>query len=135
MIPKTILLLEDSPESLSVLREVLNQAGFRVLEAGDSEEAVELCKRHRRDLSLMISDVVLTGVTGPATAERIKLYCPDLPILYISGHGRDELLNRGLLDREETAWGSVRFLQKPFTTGELRNRVNAILNSSGSTSR
>ncbi len=130
MLPKTILVLEDSPESLMVLREVLNQAGFRVLEAGDGNEAIEVCRQHRRDLSLLISDVMLTGITGPATADRIRVLCPDLPILYISGHDRDELLNRGLLDREELHSGEVRFLQKPFTSMELKERVNAIVSHS-----
>ncbi len=129
MLPETILVLEDNPDSLVVLRSVLNQAGFRVLEATDGEEAIQVCDQHRRDLALMISDVVLTGVTGPAISDQIKRFCPNLPVLYISGHDREELLNRGLLDQEEIQAGEDRFLQKPFSAAELKQRVGAILAS------
>ncbi len=129
MRPETILLLEDNPDSLVILRGVLNNAGFRVLEATDGEEAAEVVRQHRRELSLMISDVVLSGVAGPAIVGKVKRFCPDLPVLYISGHAREELLNRGLLDREELESGENRFLQKPFTSSELKERVAAILSS------
>jgi two-component system, cell cycle sensor histidine kinase and response regulator CckA len=113
----TILLLEDEDGVRSLARRVLEQQGHHVLEARDGPEALDLLGRHAADLDLVLSDVIVPEIGTNDLENDLRRHRPDLPILYMSGYSRDEMVERGLVP------SGGAFLQKPFTAEELGQLV------------
>ncbi|MEO8563101.1 MAG: ATP-binding protein [bacterium] len=105
-----VLLVEDEEGVRRVARRALELQGYRVLEAASADEALALAAAH--PIRLMISDVMMPGMLGPALAKEIHRFLPDLPVLLMSGHS-DQVVREGLIDP------SVLFLPKPFTPSQL----------------
>ena len=118
---ETILILEDEDALRSLIRQVLCKAGHNVLDTGDPHEAIRLCERHFKDISLFITDIVLPKMNGNIVAERILQLCPEMKIIYTSGYpGKADIPNMG--NDSGTA-----FLEKPFTPDALMRKVRAML--------
>lgn len=118
---ETVLLVEDEEEVRSLLAESLRLDGYRVLEAGQGEQALALAAVHRGPLHLAISDMVLPGMSGPQLMHGLRRLRPETKALFISGYteaalGQSELLETGAL-----------FLQKPFSVDELGLKMRQIL--------
>jgi PAS domain S-box-containing protein len=105
-----VLLVEDEEGVRRVARRALELHGYRVLEATNGQEALALAAAH--PIRVMITDVMMPGMLGPALVREVRRSLPDLPVLYMSGHS-DEVVREGLLDP------SVPFLPKPFTPSQL----------------
>ena len=120
---ETILLVEDEDAVRSLARQVLEQQGFTVLEAKNGEEALEFVDQHRVALHLLITDVVMPGMSGPEVAEHLGKQQPDLRILYISGY-TDNAIGDGTVLEAGTG-----YLQKPFSPDALLQKVRSILDS------
>jgi PAS domain S-box-containing protein len=105
-----VLLVEDEEGVRRVSRRALELHGYRVLEASNGDDALALAAAH--PIRLMISDVMMPGMLGPALAKQVHRLLPDLPVLFMSGH-TDQVVREGLLDP------SVPFLPKPFTPSQL----------------
>ena len=119
---KTILLLEDNPAVReSIVTFLLCKGEYCVLEAADRAEAVELCQRHRGDIDLLIADVAIGGQSGMDIANELKILCPALRLLFISGYPPEHLVANGKLQSGDVC------LQKPFTPDELLQRISKIL--------
>ena len=116
-----VLLVEDDPAVRGLVRHVLSEHGYSVLEAPESNAALALFEEHHGEIDLLITDLVLPGLSGDGLAARIAEARPDLPTLFISGYSETFLGERGVV-RED-----VRLLQKPFEAGELLARVEALL--------
>jgi PAS domain S-box-containing protein len=117
---ETILLVEDDDTVRRVARLILTQQGYRVLEAGTAEGASETFIRHADEIDLLVTDVSLPGINGPALARRLVALRPRLGprVLLISGH-----VNPGSLDGYET----MKLLTKPFRSSELLRAVRDAL--------
>jgi CheY-like chemotaxis protein len=127
---KTVLVLEDEQSVALFLKTVLEKCGSRVLHAATGELAVTLCEHHHGAIDLVIADVILSGGTyGIDVARRLARYGPALPVLFISGHSRDDLVNHGLLDPGNGLFRKTDFLQKPFSPSLLATRVRLLLNA------
>jgi PAS domain S-box-containing protein len=113
-----LLLVEDEEGVRRVSRRALELHGYQVLEAANGEDALVLAAAH--PVTLMITDVMMPGLLGPALAEQVHLLLPDLPVLFMSGH-TDQVVREGLLDP------SVPFLPKPFTPSQLVASVRQLL--------
>jgi len=118
---ETILVLEDEQALRTLIREVLTREGHTVLDTGDADEALALCRRHSGEISLLITDIVLPKSSGPKVAELVAQMQPDVRVIYTSGypgklHVPDMLRRRG----------SVLF-EKPFTADTLIRKVRAVL--------
>lgn len=118
----TILVVEDEEALREVTTRVLERAGYHVLVAANGDEALELAADAVR-IDLLLTDVVMPRMSGPEVARRLARQHPDLTVLYMSGHARDQLAPRGVLDPD------VRLLSKPFTPEELRGAVAACLDT------
>lgn len=118
---RTVLILEDEPSLLKMMVLVLEAHGFRTRGAGTVEEALEIAREQDTDLGLLISDVFLHGISGRGAAERIRDIQPSLECLFMSGYGRANLVERGVLLPEDA------FLQKPFRPQELLAHVRAVV--------
>jgi two-component system cell cycle sensor histidine kinase/response regulator CckA len=119
---ETILLVEDEIAIRELVRKVLTGYGYEVLEAPDARAAVRLAEKHARSIHLLLSDIVMPGLSGPELAQRLALSRPDMRVLYMSGFG----------SRLSTGFGSlssqVALLHKPFTPEILATKVRECLN-------
>ena len=117
----TVLVVEDQGEVRALMREVLEEQGYRVLTAGSGEDALEVAKEHLDSIHLLVTDVVLPGMTGPQLAETIRPLKAGLPVLYTSGYTDNVAVRRGLLDP------AFQYLAKPFSPEGLVAKVEEIL--------
>jgi len=116
---ETVLVVEDEPAIRSLACEMLEAQGYRAIGAGSGEEALGLAVRHPGPIDLLVTDVVMPGLAGPALADRFRLVRPGTRVLFISGYEGDDLVRRGMSD--------VLFLPKPFTADVLGRRVREAL--------
>ena len=107
----TVLLVEDEPMVRAVAERALTRHGYTVITASNGEEALEVIDRGE-EIALMISDVVMPGMDGPATVREARKTRPDLPILFMSGYAEEQL-------RKSIDLDNVGFLPKPFSVQEL----------------
>ncbi len=121
---ETILLVEDEPSVRRASRRFLEEHGYKVLEAVDGGDAIRLCERHEGPLDLVITDVVMPGMSGRELGERVARLRPETPVLYVSGYVDTALVRTGL---PET---SVQLLQKPFSAESLARKVREMLDPS-----
>jgi two-component system, cell cycle sensor histidine kinase and response regulator CckA len=114
---ETVLLVEDERSVRKLARELLENVGYRVLEAADGDEALALARRHKVDL--LVTDVVMPRMKGPELVQRMRERWPELPVVLMSGHtGRSDTPSEPLL-------------LKPFTPAQLATRVRAALDTDG----
>jgi hypothetical protein len=118
---ETILVVEDQPALRELVRRVLEQKGYRVLEAPNGEQAVRVAEGSARPIQLVITDVVMPGMNARAMAERIRGVWPTVRVLYMSGYHDDDVMLQSL------ATAKVDFLQKPFLPYDLAEKVRAVL--------
>jgi CheY-like chemotaxis protein len=118
---ETILLVEDEASVRLIARKFLKSRGYKVLEAGQAEEAQQLCRQHAGQIDLLITDVIMPGMSGPQLAENLTLSCPHLKVLYISGY-TDEILGQ-----HQAQIVGLSFLEKPFTSDALALKVREAL--------
>ena len=117
---ETILLVEDEEDLRESLRDVLQEEGYRVLDAADAIAALELLERDAGPLHLLLTDVVMPRMSGRELAQRIRQSRPDVRVLFMSGW--DPHASR--LWQEEPG---VSLLPKPFTSDELSDKIRQLL--------
>jgi PAS domain S-box-containing protein len=122
---ETVLVVEDQAEVRKLMVEGLTQYGYRVIEAGRGDEALTLCGSFPDEIHLLITDVVMPGITGPEVASRAASARPRMRVLYISGYTENLIAHQGVLD------AGVAYLQKPFTAGALAQKVREVLDNTG----
>lgn len=119
---ETILVVEDDPMVREFTVSVLEEAGYRILAAGDGPEALGLLEQHCADIRLLFTDVVLTGpMNGRQVADEAIKQCPTLKILYTTGYTKNAIIHPGRLDE------GVELLSKPFQARELLLKVRRML--------
>ena len=118
---ETVLLVEDEEMVRRMTREVLEGAGYRVLEAASGFEALRVSASHTGRLDLVLTDVVMPGMSGRELAERLAPVRPGMKVLYMSGHTDDAIFHHGVTQ------AGTGFLQKPFTPDALERRVRDLL--------
>jgi signal transduction histidine kinase/CheY-like chemotaxis protein len=114
---ETILLVEDEEMVRNMLRASLEAEGYRILEAPGPAEALRLSADHGGPIHLLVTDVVMPGMSGREVAGRLAASRPEMRVLYISGYTDEAIVRHGLLER------GVEFLQKPFSPSALRRKV------------
>jgi PAS domain S-box-containing protein len=119
-LPIRVLLVEDEDMVRSVARRVLEQQHIRVVEAENASVALAIFEAHPSEFDVVVSDVVMPGMSGPALIELLLLIRPDLKVLYMSGYANDALVNHSVVER-----GFI-FLQKPFAPVELVRKVREL---------
>lgn len=120
---ETILVVEDEPGVRALLRRMLGSRGYKVLEATNGAEALELIEQHTGPLDLVVSDVVMPHLGGRPLYERLAASRPGLKVMFLSGYTDDAVVRQGILSDR------VPFLQKPFTAAALAQKVRQVLDS------
>jgi CheY-like chemotaxis protein len=118
---ETILLVEDQKEVRDVARETLSRHGYVVLEAAEGYTALGLLQTHDGPVDLLLTDVVMPGMTGRELADRVTAQHGSVRVLYTSGYTDDAIVRHGVLEP------GIDFLQKPFNTDQLLARVRNAL--------
>ena len=120
---ETVLLVEDDPAVRSVVRRGLENHGYQVLEADGGPTALAIAKEHGTGIAILLTDVVMPGMSGPEVVERMASARPLMSVLYMSGYTGDELAERGV-EGENTG-----FIQKPFSAAQLARRIRVLLDA------
>ena len=120
---EVILVVEDESALRALIKEVLQSLGYRVLEAPNGSEALVLAEWHHEPISLMLTDVVMPGMSGRELADRLVVLRPKTRVLFMSGYTDDAVFHHGVVP------SGVPFLQKPFTSDALACKVREILDA------
>lgn len=120
---ETILLIEDNDAVRALTKRALQRYGYTVLDTSGGSNGLHLAATHRAPIHLLITDVVMPGISGRMVAERIRESHPETKILYVSGYGNEEVGRTGVLH------DAVHFVQKPFTPAAIAHKVREILSS------
>jgi two-component system, cell cycle sensor histidine kinase and response regulator CckA len=118
---ETILVVEDQPDVRDFACGVLRALGYRVLDAADGAEAIRVAQAATEPIHLLLSDVIMPGMTGREVAERLQLHDPRMRVLYMSGYTDDVVVDRGVLQ------AGVSYVAKPFSPDELADKVRQAL--------
>jgi two-component system cell cycle sensor histidine kinase/response regulator CckA len=116
---ETVLVVEDEDDLRRLLLEVLRGRGYTVLEASRPEQALEVSEQYAGHIDLLVTDVVMPNMNGPALAAKLRQQRPELPVLFISGYS-------------EPAQAPRPFLKKPFPPEALAQAVRALLDQESS---
>jgi CheY-like chemotaxis protein len=117
----TILVVDDEPDARAGVAEILRRRGYRVLEARDADDAVDVASNVLAPIDLLVSDVVMPGVGGPELADRIRILFPDIGVLFVSGYSDIEATSPSL--------HGAALLRKPVQGAALAAAVHDALGS------
>jgi two-component system, cell cycle sensor histidine kinase and response regulator CckA len=118
---ETVLLVEDQAGVRTLARRVLERGGLTVLEAAGPSEALRTVEEYEGQIDLLLTDVVMPGMDGPALAECIAVRRPGIRVLFMSGYPDDAVAPHGVLEPD------VAYLEKPFDPETLLRSVEAVL--------
>jgi DNA-binding NtrC family response regulator len=118
MSTKTILVVDDEPDLLELLDQVLEMHGYIVLQAGSAQEAIEVWKNKSEQIDLLLTDLTMPGgISGVALAGKLQAHKPLLKIVYTSGHERETAAEKYSLLPDTS------FIQKPFNPSALAELI------------
>jgi PAS domain S-box-containing protein len=118
---ETILVVEDEEEVRKLAVQILSKHGYKVLEASHGGDALLICEQWKKEIHLLLTDVVMPKINGPDLARRLKFFHPGMKVLFMSGYTDAAILQNGVLDRK------MPFLQKPFSMEGLAGMVREVL--------
>jgi CheY-like chemotaxis protein len=117
----TILLVEDEAAVREVARRSLTEAGFIALTASDASQALRICESHDVEIDLLLTDVVMPSMSGPALWDSVRRDRPDIPVLYMSGYSGTAIAQHAVLAE------GTHLIEKPFNGATLVRRVRELL--------
>ena len=118
---ETVLVVEDQADVRKLTLAMLEGQGYRLLEATNGSEAISLCERYPEPIHLLVTDVVMPGMTGRELARLLSEVRPSLKTLYTSGYPANAIAHEGVLDP------GVAYLPKPFSPAQLAAKVRDVL--------
>jgi PAS domain S-box-containing protein len=124
---ETVLLVEDSGVVRGLVREILERNGYIVLEASQGSDAILVCSGHKGPIHLILTDVVMPGMSGRELCTMLTPLYPGVKVIYMSGHTDDAIGHHGVLDP------GTAYIQKPFTPNALERKVREVLDTGRNT--
>jgi CheY-like chemotaxis protein len=118
---ETVLLIEDDRSLRDLLCEILEGAGYTVLVADGGAKALQIAEEYAGAIQLIVTDVIMPGLSGRQAAEKIKAARSEVEILFISGYTSEAIEKHGVLAP------GAKFLSKPFTTEDLLRKIRDVL--------
>jgi two-component system, cell cycle sensor histidine kinase and response regulator CckA len=120
---ETILIVEDEEAVCTLVKKILLSAGYQVLTAINGGEALMLLERRREPVHLLLTDVVMPGMSGRELADRLLKIHPEMKVLFMSGYTDDAIVHHGVLDSD------AQFIGKPFAMTTVQRKVREVLDS------
>jgi len=118
---ETILLIDDEADVLELLRRSLGSLGYDTLTARDGLAAVAIARARTAPIDLILSDVIMPGMSGPEAVAAVRMLHPEAKVLYASGYTADAITDRGVLPP------GVELVEKPYTTTQVASRIRSVL--------
>jgi len=123
---ETILAVEDEMEVRKLVAQILTGQGYTVIEASDGKEAMKVARENAgKKIHLLLTDVVMPGMSGRELAITLGLHHPKMKVLYMSGYTDNAIVHHGVLEE------GVNYIQKPFTLNALARKVREVLDQRG----
>jgi CheY-like chemotaxis protein len=123
---RTILVVDDEQEILNFVQSALNRVGFNVVQALNGDMALELFEKLPTPVDLLLTDVVMPGMSGPMLVDRLLAMQPSLPVLFMSGYDDRQVVQRYVLKE------GFALLPKPFSLDALSDKVHELIPASPS---
>ena len=117
------MVVEDNVMVREMTCELLNTAAYIVLEADSAEQAIKLLQSHGKPIDLLLSDVIMPVMNGPAMYELLKTFQADLKVLYMTGYSENIFSSSGTGD------DSINYIRKPFTPNALFDEIDKLLSN------
>jgi DNA-binding response OmpR family regulator len=117
----TVLVVDDEEDLRDIMRRMLERRGFTALVAGDSGQAIEVCREHPGDIDVLVTDLGLPGVSGGELSRTASELRPGMQVIYISGLPREIAVADGLIAEDAL------LVKKPFTTEGLIQALRSVL--------
>jgi len=118
---RTILVLDDEADVRKMVAAMLTSNGYKVLNAENGDNAIKAFKKSKQPIDLLLLDVVSPGMSGPMVADRIAELQPGLRVLFMSGYGSTNVVQRYVVEK------GYALLTKPFTEPQLAKKVREVL--------
>jgi DNA-binding NtrC family response regulator len=118
---ETILVVEDEEEVRKLAVRILQRQGYTVLDAPDGDGALVICGERKDPIHLILTDVVMPGMSGRQLADRLGSFHPEMKVLYMSGYTDNAITHHGVLEK------GMNYIQKPFTVDSLIRKVREVL--------
>jgi len=118
---ETVLLVEDEPAVREMTLAALQGYGYTVLAASNAEDALQTVAAKHGQIDLLLTDVVMPGLSGPQLADHVRRTHPAIAVVFMSGYTSDAMLRQGIES------GDVHFVQKPFSTAALAAKLRHVL--------
>jgi two-component system, cell cycle sensor histidine kinase and response regulator CckA len=118
---ETILLVEDEESIREFVTSILDEFGYKVIEASNGIQAFEIAEKGEKFIDLLLSDIRMPLMSGPELAVKVRNLYPDIKVLFVSGHTDNDIIRQDIADSKAS------FLQKPFSYEGLINKVRAVL--------
>ena len=120
---ETVLLVEDAAAVRAVIHEALARQGYTVLDAPNGAEALRIAAGHPGPIHLLLTDVVMPGLSGRQLSDQLAQIRPETKVLYTSGYTDDAIVRHGVLE------SGIAYLQKPFSVDGLARKVREVLDA------
>jgi CheY-like chemotaxis protein len=118
---ETVLLAEDDAAVRALVRHMLQLNGYTVLEAKNAQEALAYCHEYKGSISLVLADVVMPHISGPALVQKVMVMRPEIKVLYMSGYPDSPMIPDSVIN------GTMSFLEKPFSPETLTQTIRQVL--------
>jgi CheY-like chemotaxis protein len=118
---ETILIAEDEAILRPLLAKMLESHGYATIVAGNTEEAIEIVKSQGDEIDLLLTDLIMPGMTGRELADRVRTHSPEIRVVFMSGYAGDTVTRSGALELDAA------FVEKPFSAHELGRKVRETL--------
>jgi two-component system cell cycle sensor histidine kinase/response regulator CckA len=126
---RTILVVDDEQDILNIVEAALHREGYSVVQARDGDMALEVFQKVSVPIDLLLTDVVMPGISGPMLVDRMLALQPSLPVLFMSGYDDRQIVQRYVLKE------GFALLPKPFSLETLCQKVNDLLPASPANSK
>ena len=116
-----ILVVEDNAAARQIVLNILNSSGYQTVGVASGEEALEFMDKHKDQFNLLVTDVIMSGMSGKELAELVAAHNPGIKILFFSGYTDNVIAHHGVLEE------GINFIQKPFTRLAFLKKVREVL--------
>ncbi|MGD1071357.1 MAG: response regulator [Bryobacteraceae bacterium] len=121
-VAKTVLVVDDEPDMLRLVEAILSEQGYEVILARGSDNAIRTFERMTRKPDLILTDVVMPGMSGPMMIDHLMIREPNLRVLFMSGYDERQVVQRYVVEK------GFALITKPFTLQRLGAFVKSVLN-------
>ncbi len=118
-----ILVVEDDETLREVIPNILDRLGYAYILADSPKDALRLCQQQETRIDLLLTDVIMPGMSGKELWDQIRVIKPEIRVVYMSGYPADVISRQGVLD------SGVHFIQKPFSTTDLGKKLQSVMES------